>query len=128
MPSLLYQATIPVFEQTLAALDAFVDKASAYAAAHKIEPAVLLSARLRPDMLPFVNQTQIVCDGANRLFSPTEAEIDAARAIIEAFDLPENAGKGVIQVGGRMVERLHATMARRTLSIAQGVAARSAGI
>ena len=64
MPSLLYQATFPVFEQTLAALDAFVDKANAHAAAHKIEPSVLLAARLRPDMLPFVRQVQIACDGA----------------------------------------------------------------
>jgi citrate lyase subunit beta / citryl-CoA lyase len=65
-------------------------------------------------------------DAANRLFAPTPAEIDGARAIIAAFDLPENAGKGVIQLDGRMVERLHAAVARRTLSIAQGVAARSA--
>jgi citrate lyase subunit beta/citryl-CoA lyase len=67
-------------------------------------------------------------DAANRLFAPTPAEIDSALAIIAAFDLPENAGKGVIQLDGRMVERLHAAMARRTLSIAQGVAARSGGI
>jgi citrate lyase subunit beta/citryl-CoA lyase len=66
-------------------------------------------------------------DAANRLFAPTPAEIDRARAIIAAFDLPENAGKGVIQLEGRMVERLHAAMARRTLSIARGVAARSVG-
>jgi hypothetical protein len=67
MPSLLYQATIPVFEQTLTALDAFIDKASAHAAARKIEPSVLLGARLRPDMLPFVRQVQIVCDGAKNM-------------------------------------------------------------
>ena len=67
-------------------------------------------------------------EAANRLFAPTAAEIDGAQAIIDAFDRPENAGKGVIQLEGRMVERLHAAMARRTLSIAQGVAARAAGI
>ena len=43
-----------------------------------------------------------------------------ARRSSRAFDLPENAGKGVIQLDGRMVERLHAEMARRTLSIAAG--------
>jgi len=64
-------------------------------------------------------------DGANAVFAPTLAEIDSARAIIDAFDLPENAGKGAIQLDGRMVERLHAEMARRTLSIAQGIAALS---
>jgi citrate lyase subunit beta/citryl-CoA lyase len=59
----------------------------------------------------------------NQVFAPTEAEIDAASAIIAAFDEPANQGKGVIQINGRMVERLHADMARRTLSIAAGVAA-----
>ncbi len=67
MPSLLHHATIPVFEQTLAALDAIVDKASAHAAARKIDPSALLGARLRPDMLPFVRPTQIVCDGAKNM-------------------------------------------------------------
>ena len=63
---------------------------------------------------------------ANAVFAPTGAEVDGARAIIGAFSLPENAGKGAIQLDGRMVERLHAEMARRTLSIAQGIAALSA--
>jgi len=63
---------------------------------------------------------------ANKVFAPTAAEIDGAQAIVGAFSLPENAGKGVIQLGGRMVERLHAEMARRTLSIAQDIAALSA--
>jgi citrate lyase subunit beta/citryl-CoA lyase len=61
-------------------------------------------------------------DIANAVFAPTDAEIDSAQAIIGAFNLPENAGKGAIQLNGRMVERLHGEMARRTLSIAQGIA------
>ena len=64
-------------------------------------------------------------DVSNAVFAPTVAEVEGARAIIGAFDLPENAGKGAIQLNGRMVERLHAEMARRTLSIAQGIAALS---
>jgi hypothetical protein len=67
MSNLLYQATVPVFVQTLGALDAILDKASAYAEAHKIDPAVLLASRLRPDMLSFVRQTQIVCDNAKNI-------------------------------------------------------------
>jgi len=63
---------------------------------------------------------------ANAIFAPTDAEIDGAQAIIGAFALPENAGKGAIQLNGKMVERLHAEMARRTLMIAQGIAALSA--
>lgn len=64
-------------------------------------------------------------DIANAVFAPTSAEIGGAQAIIAAFSLPENSGKGAIQLDGRMVERLHAEMARRTLSIAQGIAALS---
>jgi citrate lyase subunit beta / citryl-CoA lyase len=45
-----------------------------------------------------------------------------ARKIIAAFDQPENASKGVLQIDGRMVERLHADMARRTVAIAEAIA------
>jgi citrate lyase subunit beta/citryl-CoA lyase len=61
-------------------------------------------------------------DICNEVFAPTKAEVDAASAIIAAFDEPANQDKGVIQINGRMVERLHADMARRTLLIAAGVA------
>jgi citrate lyase subunit beta / citryl-CoA lyase len=62
----------------------------------------------------------------NAVFSPAPEEVAAARDIIAAFDLPENAGKGVIQIGGRMVERLHADMARRTVAIADAIAGAAA--
>jgi citrate lyase subunit beta/citryl-CoA lyase len=60
----------------------------------------------------------------NQAFSPTPGEVDTARKIIAAFDLPENDNKGVIQIDGRMVERLHAEMARRTVTIADTIAKR----
>jgi citrate lyase subunit beta/citryl-CoA lyase len=59
----------------------------------------------------------------NEAFSPGADEVAWARKIIGAFDLPENASKGVIQVDGRMVERLHADMAQRTVAIADAIAA-----
>jgi len=58
----------------------------------------------------------------NEAFSPTPEEVAWARKIIAAFDQPENAGKGVLQIEGRMVERLHADMARRTVAIADAIA------
>jgi citrate lyase subunit beta/citryl-CoA lyase len=58
----------------------------------------------------------------NAAFSPPPEEVAWARKIIAAFDLPENAGKGVIQVEGRMVERLHADMARQVVAISDAVA------
>jgi len=60
----------------------------------------------------------------NNAFSPAPAEIEQARKMIAAFDLPENKGKGVVSIDGRMVERLHADMARRTVAIAEAVAGR----
>jgi citrate lyase subunit beta/citryl-CoA lyase len=61
----------------------------------------------------------------NRVFSPSEAEIAQARTFIAAFDLPENADKGAIMLDGRMVERMHADIARRTVAIADAIAARA---
>ena len=55
----------------------------------------------------------------NAAFSPAPEEVAWARKIVAAFDLPENAGKGVIQIEGRMVERLHAEMARQVVAIAE---------
>lgn len=58
---------------------------------------------------------------ANELFGPSPEEVERARAIIAAFALPENAGKGAISLDGRMVELLHAEMARRTVALAEAI-------
>ena len=60
----------------------------------------------------------------NTAFSPSPEEVAQARKMIAAFDLPENKTKGVVSIDGRMVERLHAEMARRTVAIAEAIAAR----
>jgi citrate lyase subunit beta / citryl-CoA lyase len=62
-------------------------------------------------------------DACNAIFTPPPEEVAEARKIIAAFDLPENASRGAIQLDGRMVERLHADMARRTIAIADAIAA-----
>jgi citrate lyase subunit beta/citryl-CoA lyase len=61
---------------------------------------------------------------SNTVFAPTADEVAQARAIIAAFDLPENQDKGVIELDGRMVERLHLDMARRMVAIAETIAGR----
>ena len=60
---------------------------------------------------------------ANAAFSPSDEEIAAAQAVVEAFALPENAGKGVINAGGRMLELLHLAEAQRVLALARMIAA-----
>lgn len=60
----MYQASVPVFIRNLNHLSAILDKAAAHAAARKIDPAVLVGARLYPDMLPLSRQVQIATDHA----------------------------------------------------------------
>lgn len=62
-------------------------------------------------------------DLANTVWAPSEAEIDEARQIIEAFAQAEAEGKGVVTVNGRMVENLHRDTALRTLAVADAIAA-----
>jgi len=57
----------------------------------------------------------------NAIFAPSADEIAAARQVIAAFDLPENKGKGAIKLDGRMVELLHAEIARRTVALADAI-------
>lgn len=61
---------------------------------------------------------------ADEVFAPAAEEVERARAIIAAFERPENAARGAISLDGRMVERLHADMARRTVGLAEAIAAR----
>jgi citrate lyase subunit beta / citryl-CoA lyase len=62
-------------------------------------------------------------EGCNAIFTPPEEEVAQARRIIAAFELPENASRGAISLDGQMVERLHADMARRTIALADSIAA-----
>jgi len=87
MPFSMSQASLPVFEIGLNALNGVLDKAAAHAAAKKIDPAVVLGWRLAPDMFAFARQVQVVCDqaknGGARLagveppkFEDTETTVD----------------------------------------------------
>ena len=58
----------------------------------------------------------------NTIFSPDPETVEFARKTIEAFTLPENKGKGVLKVEGRMVEILHAEIAKRTVAVADAIA------
>ena len=59
----------------------------------------------------------------NAAFTPDQREVAEARKIAGAFERPENKNKGVIQIEGRMVERMHADMARRIVAVADAIAA-----
>lgn len=66
MPQSMSQASLPVFEINLNALSAILDKAEAFAAAKKTDPAVLLHTRLSPDMFDLTKQVQVATDQARR--------------------------------------------------------------
>ena len=73
-----------------------------------------------------LKQENVQLAGANEIFAPSEAEVAQAKKIIAAFALPENAGKGAISLDGRMVELLHAEMAKRTVALSEAIAAPTA--
>ena len=59
----------------------------------------------------------------NAVFSPSAGELAWARAVIQAFALPENAGKGAIRVEGKMAELLHLEQAQRLVAVAELIGA-----
>jgi citrate lyase beta subunit len=67
-----------------------------------------------------IHPTQIA--PCNEIFAPSEKEVAQAQRIIAAFTEAEAAGKGVVQIDGRMVENLHVEQARRTLALSAAIA------
>ena len=81
------RACLPALDLGLATLLSLLDKASAFCAAKKVDEAVLLQARLAPDMFAFIRQVQITTDlaknGASRLAgveSPRHADDETSIA------------------------------------------------
>ncbi|HUZ64790.1 MAG TPA: CoA ester lyase [Acetobacteraceae bacterium] len=66
-------------------------------------------------------------DTANRVFAPSEAEIDWSRRIIAAHEAAAAEGKGVVLVDGKLIENLHVAAARRLVAMAAAIAEMAAG-
>lgn len=62
-------------------------------------------------------------EAANRAFAPSAQALAEARQVTDAFALPENQGRSVIALNGRMVERLHLTQAEKLLAKASAIGA-----
>lgn len=60
-------------------------------------------------------------EACNEVFTPPDAEIAWAHKVLAAFAQPDNVGRGVLQLDGAMVERLHLDMARRIVAIAKAI-------
>ena len=65
-------------------------------------------------------------DPCNTVFAPAADAVTQARDVIAAFADPANAGKGVLKVNGKMTELLHLVQAKRTVAVADAIAARDA--
>ncbi len=63
---------------------------------------------IHPDQVPVINAA----------FTPSEAEIAHARAVVAAFEA--NPGAGALSLGGKMIDRPHLIQAQRTLAAAEG--------
>ena len=62
----MYDTLVPTANRMLSSLSAILDKAAALAEQKQFDPAVLMNARLAPDMFPLTRQVQIACDMAAR--------------------------------------------------------------
>jgi hypothetical protein len=83
----VHDVTVPVYLRLLAGLSAILTKAAAYAKEKKVEPAVLLTARLFPDMWSLAHQVNAVCNhavrGTARLAGVTPPSFDGKDASFE---------------------------------------------
>ncbi|MGH6862278.1 MAG: DUF1993 domain-containing protein [Phyllobacterium sp.] len=63
----MYGVSIPALLRGLSVLESLIAKAEAFAADRNIDPAVLVNARLAPDMLPFSGQFQRASDTSKNM-------------------------------------------------------------
>src|SRR5688500_10065493 len=121
MPFSMSQATLPALEIGLKALSALLDKADAYAAAKKIDPAVLLNTRLAPDMLSLTGQVQIATDlaknGVSRLAGVEPPRFEDTEKTLE--QLKERIAKTVTYLKSIDARQIDAS-AERQLSFPLG--------
>ncbi|MBV9510158.1 MAG: CoA ester lyase [Caulobacteraceae bacterium] len=89
------------------------------------DPAVLEAVCRQGSDFGFDGKTLIhpsQIEPANRHFSPDPADVAWARAVIQAFADPANAGKGALRVENRLAERLHLTQAEKLVAVADAIA------
>jgi citrate lyase subunit beta/citryl-CoA lyase len=122
-------AFVPWFVQIVAAaraygIDVIDGPLNNFRDLDRLEAECMQARSLGMDGKSLIHPGQI--DIANRGFAPSPAEQAQAEAIAGAFARPENRGKGVIALNGRMVERLHLEQAERLLALAAAIEEREA--
>ncbi|PDT17315.1 hypothetical protein CO670_08790 [Rhizobium sp. J15] len=110
----IYRLTVPMFQRGLASLKTYLDKAEAYAREKNIDPAILVSARLAPDMLPLSGQYQRASDSAKfavaRLSATEAPKFEDNEKTID--ELRERLAKTEAYLAGFSEEALEGTESR----------------
>lgn len=78
------------------------------------------SVRMAFDGKTLIHPSQI--DAANTAFAPSDQQVAEAERIAAAFAADEHANAGVINLDGRMVERLHLEQALRVIARRRAIA------
>ncbi len=113
----MHAASVPVFQQMLAALGAVLAKAEAHAAERKIDSAALLQARLFPDMFPLARQVQIACDFATSVSARLAgAEVPAYEGGDQSFaELQQRIAATLAFIGGLDAARFEGSEEREVV-------------
>lgn len=117
---LLLQIVVAARAGGLVALDGVVND---FHDAYRLQAECAEAAAMGFDGKTLIHPDQIAA--ANAAFAPSAEGIAEARAVVAAFALPENAGKGVVALAGRMVERLHLAEAEALLARAAKIEGRA---
>ena len=125
----MYAASVPVFQRQLGALSKILEKGSAWAAAKKVDEAVLGGTRLIPDMLPLIRQVHLACrfaeestarlaglevpkahDNAEKTLAELQARIAAVLAYIKGFkpeQLDGSEEREIVLTDRRQSDEIH---------------------
>ncbi len=90
--------------------------------AEKLRRECVQGAAMGMDGKTLIHPAQIAI--ANEVFAPSPDAIADAQTIVAAFAEPSSASAGVVNIKGRMVERLHLDMARQLLERAERLSGR----
>ncbi len=126
----MYAASVPVFAKMLGNLAALLDKAAAHAEQKKIDPAVLLSARLFPDMFPLAKQVRLACDFAKGAVARLAGEEPPKYGDDEATfaDLKARIARTIDYIEGFAPQRLDGSETREVELKIRGEAVRYPGL
>lgn len=105
----MYAASVPVYQRQLTAISKVLDKAIAWAAAKKVDEAVLMGTRMTPDMLPFSRQVQIACRFAEESTARLAgADVPAAPANAEKNlgELKARIAAVLVSIGGYKADQI----------------------